>query len=88
MAWDDFVEYVELAMSMAKKPASKNALPSWWKPSVDIPGIGTLAQKDDWACIFYAVESSDIKEHYKDPLTIHIQRAEWTVRFVEFGLTQ
>lgn len=52
----DFKKYLN-------KAKQAKVLPSWWQPANDKELI-EMALSDDWANINYAVEKSDITEHY------------------------
>lgn len=43
-------------------------LPSWWSAAKRKQCEGVAVDKNEWSCLAFAVEKSDIQEHYKNPM--------------------
>ena len=63
----DFKQFIRLGYSRSK-------LPKWWDPRKHMKTVTGLALSHPWSNIKYAVEKSDIVEHYGDPMKVMVLR--------------
>ena len=63
----DFEQFLNLGHKNTK-------LPKWWNHKEDRKAVTSLALTHPWSNIKYAVEESDIREHYNDPMKASILR--------------
>jgi splicing suppressor protein 51 len=67
--YPDFRHFLNLAEKR------KGVLPKWWNKTKRKECERRALNEDNWCCISYAVEKSDIQEHYKDnfmPMTLRM----------------
>ncbi|KAF8338137.1 uncharacterized protein EI90DRAFT_3041784 [Cantharellus anzutake] len=64
----EFVTKAQRRNRQLMSAGKPGALPGWWNSAVDKKAIEKMAQEDDWFNIKYAVEKSDIQEHYGNSL--------------------
>ena len=58
----DFLAY------MGKAKMKGGTLPDWWDNDAEVDCVKMAKRKNRPACIYFAVERSDIKEEYSDPM--------------------
>ena len=51
-----------------KAEKRSGVLPSWWSATKRRECEKVAVDKKGWSCLAFAVEKSDIQEHYKDPM--------------------